>query len=42
MQGITPNLWFDTRGEEAADFYVSVFKNSMVKNVTRYTDSGPR
>ncbi|HXH88245.1 MAG TPA: VOC family protein [Gaiellaceae bacterium] len=42
MQRITPNLWFDTKAEEAADFYVSVFKNSKVKNVTHYTEAGPR
>jgi predicted 3-demethylubiquinone-9 3-methyltransferase (glyoxalase superfamily) len=28
QQRITPNLWFDTEAEEAADFYTSVFKNS--------------
>jgi len=39
---ITPNLWFDTEAEEAADFYVSVFKNSRVVNVARYTEAGPR
>src|SRR5687768_5778687 len=39
---ITPNLWFDTEAEEAAEFYVSVFKNSRVVNKTHYTDAGPR
>jgi predicted 3-demethylubiquinone-9 3-methyltransferase (glyoxalase superfamily) len=39
---ITPNLWFDTEAEEAADFYVSVFPNSRVVNVARYTEAGPR
>jgi predicted 3-demethylubiquinone-9 3-methyltransferase (glyoxalase superfamily) len=39
---ITPNLWFDTEAEEAADFYVSVFKNSRIVNVARYTEAGPR
>lgn len=39
---ITPNLWFDTEAEEAAGFYVSVFKNSRVVGLTRYTESGPR
>ncbi len=34
MQKITPFLWFDTRAEEAAKFYVSVFKNSKVIGVT--------
>ena len=42
QQRITPNLWFDTQAEEAANFYVSVFKNSRIVNVTRYTDAGPR
>ena len=32
-QKITPNLWFDTEAEEAADFYTSVFKNSRIVNV---------
>jgi predicted 3-demethylubiquinone-9 3-methyltransferase (glyoxalase superfamily) len=41
-QKITPNLWFDTEAEEAASFYVSVFKNSRIVNVTHYTDAGPR
>jgi predicted 3-demethylubiquinone-9 3-methyltransferase (glyoxalase superfamily) len=41
-QKITPNLWFDTQADEAADFYTSVSKNSHVVNVTRYTDAGPR
>jgi len=42
MPKITPNLWFDTEAEEAADFYISVFKNSRVVNVARYTEAGPR
>ena len=41
MQKITPFLWFDTKAEEAAKFYVSVFKNSKVKEVTRYTGEEP-
>ncbi len=39
---ITPNLWFDTEAEDAASFYVSVFKNSRIVNVTHYTEAGPR
>jgi predicted 3-demethylubiquinone-9 3-methyltransferase (glyoxalase superfamily) len=39
---ITPNLWFDTQGEEAAEFYVSVFPNSKVTKVTHYGEAGPR
>jgi predicted 3-demethylubiquinone-9 3-methyltransferase (glyoxalase superfamily) len=42
MPSITPNLWFDTQGEEAAEFYVSVFPNSKITNVTHYGDAGPR
>jgi predicted 3-demethylubiquinone-9 3-methyltransferase (glyoxalase superfamily) len=42
MPKITPNLWFDTQSEEAAEFYVSVFPNSKVTNVTHYNDAGPR
>ncbi len=42
QQGITPNLWFDTEAEEAAEFYVSVFDNSRILNVMRYTEAGPR
>lgn len=38
---ITPFLWFDTNAEEAANFYVSVFKNSSINIVTRYGDTGP-
>jgi predicted 3-demethylubiquinone-9 3-methyltransferase (glyoxalase superfamily) len=42
MDKIVPNLWFDTEAEEAAAFYVSVFKTGRVVNVTRYTAAGPR
>jgi predicted 3-demethylubiquinone-9 3-methyltransferase (glyoxalase superfamily) len=41
MPRITPNLWFDTEAEEAAEFYVSVFPNSEITNVTYYGDAGP-
>jgi predicted 3-demethylubiquinone-9 3-methyltransferase (glyoxalase superfamily) len=41
-QKIVPNLWFDTEAEEAAAFYVSVFKNSRIVNVTHYPESAPR
>ena len=41
MPRITPNLWFDTQGEQAAEFYVSVFPNSEITAVTHYTDAGP-
>lgn len=36
MQKISPFLWFDSQAEEAANFYVSVFKNSKLGNVSRY------
>ncbi|MBA3748062.1 MAG: VOC family protein [Solirubrobacterales bacterium] len=42
MPKITPNLWFDIEAEEAADFYVSVFKNSRIVYVAHYTEAGPR
>ena len=41
MQRITPFLWFDGKAEEAMNFYVSVFKNSKVVNVSRCGDQGP-
>ena len=42
MPRITPNLWFDTESKEAAEFYVSVFPNSKITNVTHYGEAGPR
>ncbi len=41
MQKITPFLWFDNNAEEAANFYVSIFKNSKIVSVARYGDAGP-
>jgi predicted 3-demethylubiquinone-9 3-methyltransferase (glyoxalase superfamily) len=41
MKQISPFLWFDNNAEEAAQFYVSVFKNSRILAVTRYGDAGP-
>jgi predicted 3-demethylubiquinone-9 3-methyltransferase (glyoxalase superfamily) len=41
QQKIVPNLWFDDNAEEAANFYLTVFKNSRIVNVSRYTDAGP-
>jgi predicted 3-demethylubiquinone-9 3-methyltransferase (glyoxalase superfamily) len=40
MQKISPCLWFDDNAEEAVKFYVSIFKNSKVGNVTRYGKEG--
>ncbi len=42
MQSITPCLWFDTEGEEAARFYTSVFPNSRIVEIARYGEAGPR
>jgi predicted 3-demethylubiquinone-9 3-methyltransferase (glyoxalase superfamily) len=36
MPNITPFLWFDHQAEEAAKFYVSIFKNSKIDKITRY------
>lgn len=41
MDAITPNLWFDDNAEEAAEFYVSVFPDSRITRVMRYTQAGP-
>jgi predicted 3-demethylubiquinone-9 3-methyltransferase (glyoxalase superfamily) len=41
MPRIVPNLWFDTQGLEAAEFYVSLFPNSRIVAVTRYGEAGP-
>ncbi|MEX1112431.1 MAG: VOC family protein [Candidatus Andersenbacteria bacterium] len=40
MQKITPHLWFDKNGEEAATFYTSVFNNGKILSTTRYTEAG--
>ena len=40
-QKIAPFMWFDGKAEQAANFYVSVFKNSKVVQLTRYGDAGP-
>ena len=37
---ITPCLWFDDQGEEAAKFYVSIFPNSKLGKISRYTEAG--
>ena len=41
MQKITPYLWFDNQAEEAANFYVSIFNNSKIVNISRYGEAGP-
>ena len=40
MQKITPCLWFNDQAEEAAKFYISVFKNSKILGVARYGEAG--
>src|SRR6266511_2863679 len=39
-QRIAPCLWFDDKAEEAANFYVSVFKNSKIVTINRYPKAG--
>ena len=41
MRRITPFFWFDNQAEEAANFYVSIFKNSKIKGMTHYTGEEP-
>jgi len=42
MPQLTPCLWFDTEGEDAAELYTSVFPNSKILDVARYGSAGPR
>jgi predicted 3-demethylubiquinone-9 3-methyltransferase (glyoxalase superfamily) len=42
MPKIVPNLWFDTEGLQAAEFYCSVFPNSRINQVSYYGEAGPR
>ena len=41
MQKITPCLWFDNQAEEAANYYVSIFKKSEIREVSRYGEGAP-
>jgi predicted 3-demethylubiquinone-9 3-methyltransferase (glyoxalase superfamily) len=41
MQKITPCLWFDGKAEEAAQHYVSIFKDSRITRITRWGEVGP-
>ena len=41
MNKITPFLWFDDRAEEAMNFYISLFKNSKVLDISRYGKGTP-
>lgn len=42
MQKITPCLWFDNEAEDAANFYTSVFPNSKILDISRYSEGGPK
>jgi len=42
MQKITPCLWFDSNAEEAVKFYASLFKNSKIKSITRYSEEAAK
>jgi predicted 3-demethylubiquinone-9 3-methyltransferase (glyoxalase superfamily) len=42
MPVITPFLWFDQQAEEAAKFYISVFKNSKIVKIARYGEAGAK
>jgi predicted 3-demethylubiquinone-9 3-methyltransferase (glyoxalase superfamily) len=41
VTSITPFLWFDNQAEDAANFYVSLFPNSRIKQISYYGDAGP-
>jgi predicted 3-demethylubiquinone-9 3-methyltransferase (glyoxalase superfamily) len=41
MGKITPFLWFDGKAEEAANFYVSIFRNAKILKVSRYPEDSP-
>ncbi len=40
IQKIAPFLWFDSQAEEAAKYYVSIFKNSKIEKIARYGEAG--
>jgi predicted 3-demethylubiquinone-9 3-methyltransferase (glyoxalase superfamily) len=42
MQKLTPCLWFDDKAEEAVKFYASIFKNSKIKSITRYSEDAAK
>jgi predicted 3-demethylubiquinone-9 3-methyltransferase (glyoxalase superfamily) len=41
MKKINPFLWFDSTAEQAAKFYVGIFKNSKIGKITHYGEDGP-
>jgi predicted 3-demethylubiquinone-9 3-methyltransferase (glyoxalase superfamily) len=42
MQKISPFLWYDKQAEDAVKFYTSVFKNSKIGSITKYTKAGAK
>jgi predicted 3-demethylubiquinone-9 3-methyltransferase (glyoxalase superfamily) len=42
LQKITPFLWFDSQAEEAANFYVSIFRNARVREASRYDEAASK
>ena len=42
MKKINPFLWFDSEAEQAAKFYIGIFKNSKIGKITQYGEDGPR
>ncbi|MFI1829825.1 VOC family protein [Streptomyces sp. NPDC020412] len=42
MPRIIPNLWFDTQGKDAAEFYCSIFPRSRITRILHYGEAGPR
>jgi predicted 3-demethylubiquinone-9 3-methyltransferase (glyoxalase superfamily) len=40
-QKIIPFLWFENQAEEAMNYYIKIFRNSSIKNITYYGESGP-
>jgi predicted 3-demethylubiquinone-9 3-methyltransferase (glyoxalase superfamily) len=41
MDKLSTMLWFDSEAEEAANFYISIFKDSKINNISRYPEGGP-
>jgi predicted 3-demethylubiquinone-9 3-methyltransferase (glyoxalase superfamily) len=41
MKPITPCLWFEDQGEDAATFYTGLFPDSRITDVSRYGEGGP-
>ena len=40
LDRLVPCLWFDTRAEEAANYYCGIFKNAKITRVQKYTEAG--